>query len=505
MTPDKGLLKNMTLAELWELFPIVLAPHNPMWRVWAKVEIKSLAALLESDNPVINHIGSTSVPYIQAKPIIDRLVEVTDQADFNRIKRLLEDSGYICMSEDCRRLSFNKGYTPKGFVEKVFHIHVHRAGDNDEILFRDYLLSHPDTAKEYEKLKLSLLPEFKNNRDGYTEAKTDFVRAVVSAARRTRVYAMRDTSRLHFRPWREGDAEALYKYASDARVSEMALWPRHTSVEMSRQVIRDFFMPNEHTFAMVLKETGEPIGCIGLVPSGAEHYEPLPNERKVGYWIGFPYWGKGLTSEALKSLIEFCCNNLWLDSLLITTDAANRASQRVAEKCGFRHIADYDYDGTPSKAFRLRLSSLTIRKVEDDKRNFMDLLLIGDESEDMIMRYLDRGSLYVGSIDNKDVAVIVMVENDDGTVEIKNLAVDATFRRRGIGRKMLEYVEKVYPARKIILGTGETPSTLRFYHTCGYRYSHRIPGFFTDNYPNPIVEEGITLKDMIYLSKESDH
>ena len=119
-------------------------------------------------------------------------------------------------------------------------------------------------------------------------------------------------------------------------------------------------------------------------------------------------------------MIEFCRNNIRLDSLLITTDVANKASQRVAEKCGFINFTDYDNNGTPSKAFRLSLSSLVIRKVEDDKRDFIDLLLIGDESEDMIMKYLDRGSLYVGSIDNKDVAVIVTVENDNGSVEIKN-------------------------------------------------------------------------------------
>ena len=311
-----------------------------------------------------------------------------------------------------------------------------------------------------------------------------------------------NTNRLTLRQWRENDAEALYKYASDGRVSEMALWPRHTSVDMSREVIKDFFQPNPFTLAMVLKETNEPIGCIGLVPAGAEHYKPLANEREVGYWIGFPYWGKGLTTEALKAMIEFCRNNIRLDSLLITTDAANKASQRVAEKCGFINFTDYDNNGTPSKAFRLSLSSLVIRKVEDDKQEFMDLLLIGDGSVDMIVRYLEPGSLHVGSMDNKDIAVIVTVENNDGSVEIKNLAVDAAFRRRGIGRKMLEYVEKLYPDKKIILGTGETPSTLRFYRSCGYRNSHRIPNFFTDNYPNPIVEEDVTLRDMVYLYKD---
>lgn len=163
------------------------------------------------------------------------------------------------------------------------------------------------------------------------------------------------TSRLILRPWRESDAEALYKYASDDRVSKMALWPRHTSVEMSRQVIEDFFMPNPSIFAMILRGTCEPIGCIGLVPAGEEHYPLLANEREVGYWIGHPYWGEGLTSEALTALINFCKETRRLDSMLITTDAKNHASQRVAEKCGFVHIADFVNDGIPSKAFRHNL------------------------------------------------------------------------------------------------------------------------------------------------------
>lgn len=79
------------------------------------------------------------------------------------------------MATSSIRMSFNKGYTPKGFADKVFHIHVRLKGDTDETLFRDYLISHPEAAKEYEKLKLSLLKSFEHNRDGYTQAKTDFV------------------------------------------------------------------------------------------------------------------------------------------------------------------------------------------------------------------------------------------------------------------------------------------------------------------------------------------
>ena len=164
-----------------------------------------------------------------------------------------------------------------------------------------------------------------------------------------------DTERLTLRFWQPDDAEALYKYASDSRVSEMALWPRHTSAEMSRRVIINFFQPNPFAFAIVLKSTDEPIGCIGLVPPGEEHFKLSTDEREVGYWIGYPYWGKGLVSEALSALIAFCHDTLCLDSLLITTDKNNKASRRVAEKCGFDLIASYTYNDIDSRAYRLNL------------------------------------------------------------------------------------------------------------------------------------------------------
>lgn len=110
------------------------------------------------------------------------------------------------------------------------------------------------------------------------------------------VIVMIETDRLVLRRWRIEDAEALYKYASDERVSELALWPRHTSLEMSREVIEKFFIPNPQSFAMVLRTTDEPAGCIGLVPEGEEHHPSEPLEREVGYWIGHPYWSKGLTT-----------------------------------------------------------------------------------------------------------------------------------------------------------------------------------------------------------------
>lgn len=175
-------LQDMTLEELWELFPIILTPHNPQWAIWAKEEMRLLSDILSSYDPIINHIGSTAIKGIQAKPIIDILVEVSTDIEWKSIKGIMEANGYICMSESENRISFNKGYTPAGYADKVFHIHFHRIGDNDEILFRDYLIERPEVAKEYEKLKLSLLPKYKNDRNGYTEAKTKFVRMAIKRA-----------------------------------------------------------------------------------------------------------------------------------------------------------------------------------------------------------------------------------------------------------------------------------------------------------------------------------
>lgn len=176
-------LKDMTLAELWQLFPIVLTPHQPQWKDWAKEEMVRISILLSEYSPIVNHIGSTAIPHIQAKPIIDILVEIYPDSCWQRIKEAMKTVGYICMSSSGIRMSFNKGYTPHGYADKVFHIHIHAIGDNDEICFRDYLLTHPKAAKEYEALKLSLLPQYRNDRDGYTEAKSDFVRHIIRLAK----------------------------------------------------------------------------------------------------------------------------------------------------------------------------------------------------------------------------------------------------------------------------------------------------------------------------------
>ena len=176
-------LKDMTLEELWELFPIVLNPHNPDCAKWAVEEMAALSDILSDFDIKISHIGSTAISGIMAKPTVDILVEIPPETNKKEIRNIMEAAGYICMSATDTRMSFNKGYTPEGYAERVFHIHFHPKGDNKEIRFRDYLNAHPVIAKEYERLKLSLLPKFKHNRDAYTEAKTDFICKINAVAK----------------------------------------------------------------------------------------------------------------------------------------------------------------------------------------------------------------------------------------------------------------------------------------------------------------------------------
>ena len=168
-------LSEMTLEELWELFPITLTEHNEKWIEWYAEEERRLAGILPPDDIRISHIGSTAIKNIWAKPIIDILVEIPASLSMETVKEILVRNGCICMSEQENRKSFNRGYTSEGFAEKVFHLHLRYRGDNDELYFRDYMNDNTSSAKQYEELKLSLWKKFEHDRDGYTSAKTDFI------------------------------------------------------------------------------------------------------------------------------------------------------------------------------------------------------------------------------------------------------------------------------------------------------------------------------------------
>lgn len=178
-------LCDMSLEELWELFPIALVPPDDRWPLLFKeAEAQLEGALPEGSINRISHIGSTAIGGIWAKNIVDILVEIPLNGDMEAVAREIERCGYIRMSAEEARISFNKGYTKDGFAERVYHLHLRYEGDNDELYFRDYLNAHPAKAKKYEALKMKLWRKFEHDRDAYTAAKTRFVRRATRAARR---------------------------------------------------------------------------------------------------------------------------------------------------------------------------------------------------------------------------------------------------------------------------------------------------------------------------------
>lgn len=177
-------LEEMSLQELWTLFPIQLAPHNAAWAMDYAEQARALESCLPSNFIArISHIGSTAIESICAKPIVDILLELRTDADMAAVSQILTENGWQRMSQSDGRMSFNLGYTAHGFADKVYHLHVRYVGDNDELYFRDYLMAHADVALAYERLKRALWRRYEHDRDAYTDAKTAFVREYTLAAK----------------------------------------------------------------------------------------------------------------------------------------------------------------------------------------------------------------------------------------------------------------------------------------------------------------------------------
>ena len=145
---------------------------------------------------------------------------------------------------------------------------------------------------------------------------------------------------------------------------------------------------------------------------------------------------------------------------------------------------------------------MKIRGVNENKKQFMSLLLLADEQESMVDRYLEKGTMYV--LEDNDVkAECVVTDEGNGILEIKNIAVTPKYHRMGYGKVMVDFLANKYAKEYSILqvGTGDSPLTIPFYEKCGFVRSHRILNFFTDNYNHPIYEGGVQLIDMVYLQR----
>ncbi len=145
---------------------------------------------------------------------------------------------------------------------------------------------------------------------------------------------------------------------------------------------------------------------------------------------------------------------------------------------------------------------MTIEQICRKKKQYLDLLLLADEQESMVDRYLERGEMYA-LYDPEVRAVCVVTDEGEGIFEIKNIVTSPAFQGRGYGKALIDFVLAHYrgKGRLMIVGTGDSPLTLPFYRRCGFIESHRVKNFFTDHYDHPIFEAGKQLVDMVYLSQ----
>ncbi|MDL2293721.1 GNAT family N-acetyltransferase [Ruminococcaceae bacterium OttesenSCG-928-D13] len=148
---------------------------------------------------------------------------------------------------------------------------------------------------------------------------------------------------------------------------------------------------------------------------------------------------------------------------------------------------------------------MNIKKVTRDKKKYIGLLLLADEQESMIDRYLERGEMFVleDGADGGAKAECVVTRESECVYELKNIAVLPGCQRRGYGKRLIDFLFAHYPGcATMYVGTGDAPSTLSFYKSCGFAESHRVKNFFTDHYDHPIYEDGIQLVDMVYLKRK---
>ena len=298
------------------------------------------------------------------------------------------------------------------------------------------------------------------------------------------------TERLILRPWEETDAESLYEYAKDDRVGPIAGWPPHTSVENSREIIRNVLSVPE-TYAVCLKEENKAIGSIGLMIGESSNLALPENEGEIGYWIGAPFWGQGLIPEATRELIRHAFADLRLEVVWCGYFDGNEKSKRCQEKCGFvYHHTDKDVHWKLMDDIRTEhITRLTkeewkngylIRKLEENETQKALSLAWKVFSEYESPDYSPEGTEefhkclhdddylagieYYGAFDGSTLVGTVGIRKDK--CHICFFFVDGKYHRLGIGTRLFECVKAEYFGKTITLNS--SPYGLPFYQSLGF-------------------------------------
>lgn len=300
-----------------------------------------------------------------------------------------------------------------------------------------------------------------------------------------------ETERLVLRPWRESDAESLYEYARDNRVGPIAGWFPHTSVENSREIIRNVLSAPE-TYAVCLKEDNRAIGSIGLMLGERSNIKISENEGEIGFWLGVPFWGQGLIPEATRELIRHAFADLGIQTLWCGYFDGNEKSRRVQEKCGFiyHHTNKDIYWKTMDEIRTEHITRLTkeewkkeftVKKLEENeisetlslawkvfsKYEAPDYPAEGTEEFRRCLHdenYLS-GIEYFGAFYRDTLVGMVGIRKEE--CHICFFFVDGKYHRLGIGTRIFERMKEDFFGKTITLNSSEYG--LPFYKHLGFK------------------------------------
>jgi len=187
-TETNKSLHNLTTEKLGQLFPIIIQDYTHKWIDLYQMEKRLITdSFMQSEIVSIDHIGSTAIPGLKAKPTIDILLQASELIDTQKLEDIFKSLDYQLTKQPDNppsHMTFVKGYTDQGFKVQAYHVHIRYKGDWDEIKFRDYLINHEDISKEYETIKLELADRYKNDREAYTDSKTDFIKKINKLTRK---------------------------------------------------------------------------------------------------------------------------------------------------------------------------------------------------------------------------------------------------------------------------------------------------------------------------------
>jgi len=286
----------------------------------------------------------------------------------------------------------------------------------------------------------------------------------------------------------ESDAEEILRLQYAAYQSEAAIYNNYSVQPLTQtleQTVEEF---NESTVLKAVSD-GKIIGSVRAAEKEDSVY--------IGKLMVLPdYQNQGIGKRLLKTIEnEFQGKRYWL-----ITGNKSVKNLKLYEKCGYKRFKEEEI--SPGLILVYLEKQTIIRIITENKKDFLPLLLLGDEQESSIDKYLERGDLFA-LYDSDLKSVCLVTDEGDSTLEIQNLATDERYQRRGYASKLIEHIAEQYKNRydKIILGTGDVPGILAFYARRGFTITHRIADYFTTHYEHPMIEDGVLLKDKVYLER----